>query len=252
MSKKLTIFGLLAMIVITFVTITIENAPVKIIHPDALRFMAIYQQQYETVTSVSDIPHAVIHWIKEANEYHWYRGRLTNYAAFGFEALIRSYLPFPFISWLTMAILILNATLLARLVTKDIASTSGKYLLFGLAVLALLMNPIFIASYQMQFIYSKYLCVTFMLLFMLSERPKIRIFALSGAIFSDEIGVAFTMIAVFLMVFNYKYKTVENERLNLPNILKSMVSGTLAAFTVLLLYYTVLKILFQHVSMLIL
>ena len=175
------------------------------------------------------------------------RGRLTNYVAFGVEALIRSYLPSPFISWLTMAVLILNATLLARLVTRDLVSPSVKQLLFFLAVLILLMNPLFIASYEMQFIYSKYLCVTFMLLFMFFERSIFRGAALIGAIFSDEIGVAFAMIAVFLMVFNNKYRVGHHRDFKMASVLQTIVLGSVAAFAVLLLYFGTLKLFFHQI-----
>ncbi|MFA6970082.1 MAG: hypothetical protein WC208_01660 [Gallionella sp.] len=250
MNKKIkitsTVFFLLILAV--FIAFTVINAPVKIIHPDALRFMAIFQQQYEAVTSVSEVPQAIFNGFKSANEYDFHRGRLTNYAAFGLEAMIRSHLPFPFISWLTMAILILNSILFASLVTRDLTSRMTRLQLFYLAVLTLLMNPLFIASYEMQFIYSKYLCVTFMLLFMFFKRPGFRGAALTGAVFSDEIGLAFAMIAVFLIVFNKKYGAVQKVDCKLSGLLTPVVFGIAAAFTVLLLYFCTLQLFFHHIA----
>lgn len=246
MSKKIiTVFFML--IIAAFIAFTVKNAPVKIIHPDALRFMDIIQQQYDTVTSVSEVPRAIFHGIKRANEYDYYRGRLTNYVAFGLEAMTRSYLPFTFISWLTMVVLVLNAALCARLVTRDLPSPEIRQPLFFLAVLILLINPLFIASYEMQFIYSKYLCVTFMLLFMFYKRPDFRGAALIGAIFSDEIGVAFTMIAVFFMVFNKKYDTGQNGCLRPSGLLRPVALGIAASIAVLLFYFVVLKLIFHEI-----
>lgn len=246
MSNKVTAV-IFALIITAFIALTVNNAPVKIIHPDALRFMAIFQQEYETVKSVSDVPIAIVHGIKRANEYDYYRGRLTNYAAFGAEALTRSDLPFPFISWLTMAIVILNAAMLSSLVTKNLTSPPIKRILFILVGLILVLNPLFIASYEMQFIYSKYLCVTFMLLFMLAERPSLRGVALIGAIFSDEIGVAFAMIAVFLIVFNKKYKAEQIGNFKLSSLLLPVVQGIAATLIVLLIYFGALQIFFHRI-----
>ncbi|MFA6920247.1 MAG: hypothetical protein WC216_00245 [Gallionella sp.] len=247
MRKKLT-SAIFVLIISAFIASTIAAAPVKIIHPDALRFMALFQQQYETVTSVRDVPAAIFHGIESSNKYDFYRGRITNYVAFGLEAVTRSYLPFPFISWLTMAVLILNAALCARLVTRDLTSTVSSQSLFFLAMLILLMNPLFIASYEMQFIYSKYLCVTFMLLFMLFKRPGFKGPALIGAVFSDEIGLAFAMIAVFLMVFNKKYDKGQNEYFKLAGLVRPVALGVGAAFTVLLLYFCTLQLFFHHIA----
>lgn len=250
MSKKITT-TFFVLIISAFIALTIVAAPVKIIHPDALRFIDIFQHQYETVTSVSDVPAAIYHGIKQANEYDIYRGRITNYVAFGLEAMTRSYFPLPFISWLTMAVLVLNAALCARLVTRDLTSPVIRQPLFFLAMLTLLMNPLFIASYEMQFIYSKYLCVTFMLLFMFFKRPGFRGAALVGAVFSDEIGLAFAMIAVFLIVFNEKYGTDQNGNLKLYHLLRPIALGISASFAVLLFYFAVLKLFFHKVPHLI-
>ncbi|MDO8343865.1 MAG: hypothetical protein Q7T48_11730 [Cellvibrio sp.] len=241
-----TVFFLLILAV--FIAFTVKTAPVKIIHPDALRFMAIFQQQYETVTSVSDIPSAIFHGIEKANEYDFHRGRITNYAAFGIEAMARSYLPFPFISWLTMAVLILNATLCARLVTRNLTSPLIRQQLFFLAVFVILMNPLFIASYEMQFIYSKYLCVTFMLLFMFFKRPGFKGAALLGAIFSDEIGLVFAMIAVFLIVFNQKFNAPEHKYFKTGTLLRPVAFGIAAALSVLLFYFCMLQLFFHHIA----
>lgn len=236
------------LILAVFIAFTVKTAPVKIIHPDALRFMAIFQQQYETVTSVSDIPRAIFHGIEKANEYDFHRGRITNYAAFGIEAMARSYLPFPFISWLTMAVLILNATLCARLVTRNLTSPLVRQQLFFLAVFVILMNPLFIASYEMQFIYSKYLCVTFMLLFMFFKRSDFRGAALLGAIFSDEIGLVFAMIAVFLIVFNQKFTAPEHKYFKTGALLRPIAFGIAAALSVLFLYFCTLQLFFHHIA----
>jgi hypothetical protein len=244
--KPTTIFFVL--IIAAFIALTVKSAPVKIIHPDALRFMAIFQQQYDAITSFSDVPRAVFRGISRANAYDDYRGRLTTYVAFGVEALMRSHMPFPFISWLTMVVLIFNATLLSRLVTRDLASPSVRLLLFFLAILILLMNALFIASYEMQFIYAKYLCVTFMLLFMLLDRSAYKGAALIGAIFSDEIGVAFAMVAIFLIVFNNKYRVENIKNVTPASILKPVVLSAAAAFTILLLYFGTLKLFFHHIS----
>ena len=251
MIKKLTA-AIFALIIGAFIVITVNSAPVKIIHPDSLRFMAIFQQQYDTVESVSDVPRAIFQGIKNSNEYDFYRGRITNYVAFGLEALTRSYLPLPFISWLTMAIVILNGILLARLVTKEMQVTVASSLLFILSVLALLINPIVMASYEMQFIFSKYLCITFIFLFLHSDKPQFKVASLIGAMFSDEIGIAFAMLAMFLMVFNVKVKAFEANHLDLKSVIKSIGSSVMAALAVLLLYFAILKALFGHISRLIL
>lgn len=251
MNVKFTAF-LFSTIIIALVVISIIYHPAKIVHPDSLRFMALFQQKYATVGSAADIPRAIYDGIADANRYDWYRGRITNYIAFGVDALIRGAIPFPFISWLTMGLLILNAALLARLVTKDITSVADRNLLFGLAALVLLMNPLFIAGYEMQFIYSKYLCVTFMLLFQLAQRPGTRILALAGAMFSDEIGVAFSMLAAFLAMFNYKFKTASIERTGLWSALQPLAYGVVSAFAVLALYYATLLLAFHQVSTVIL
>jgi hypothetical protein len=247
MCKKL-IPAIFVPLIAAFIAFTVIAAPVKIIHPDALRFMAIFQQQYETVNSISGIPGAIFHGIESANKYDFYRGRITNYVTFALEAMTRSYLPFPFISWLTMAVLVFNAALCARLVTRDLTSPLIRRTLFFLAMLILLMNPLFIASYEMQFIYSKYLCVTFILLFMSFNRSVFRGGALVGAVFSDEIGLAFAMIAVFLMVLNKKSDTGRSESLTLARLFKTVALGIIAAFTVLLLYFCTLQLFFHHIA----
>jgi hypothetical protein len=142
--------------------------PVRVIHPDAVHFMNIIQEQYEKINTINDFPIAIYTAFRNCDNYDWNRGRLTNYFAFGIEALVRGWLPLPFISWITMLILLLNAVLLGKLIIKEIKPQTTRVSIFCLVVLFVVLNPSFVYSYETQFIYPKYLCITFILLFMLT------------------------------------------------------------------------------------
>ena len=244
------------LVIIVYISATLLWSQTKVIHPDALKFTKIFQDQYVTITSIGDAPRAIWSALNNCNQYDLNRGRLTNCAAFGLETLIRGYLPFPFISWMTMLVLLINAFLLARLITRQVKPLSKRMTLFCLATLVIILNPMFITSYEMQFIYSKYLCVTFALLFMLSSNRPLKIFFFACAMFSDEIGVLFCMVVAFQVAYNLPNKhgqSVDNagENMVFVRARDSLILGVCASFSVLLLYYGVLAFAFGTVPTLI-
>jgi hypothetical protein len=249
---QIIITGFFVVTLAAYITITLINPPVKIIHPDALRFTAIFQQQYDAVKSIRNVPKAVVHGLRRCNGYDWSRGRITNYLAFGVEALVRNHLPFPFISWLTMALLLMNAAILARILTKEVkANNDIKQILFCVTAFALTINPFFISGYMMQFIYPKYLCVTFMLFFVLFKRRLLRASAIAGAMFSDEIGLVFSMVAVFFIVFNSCMRVRHCYNFYKTKIAISLLSGLLSAFVILGLYFGILHLIFGQIPIVI-
>lgn len=236
---------LLFLSIIIFIYITLSYTPVKIIHIDALHFMSIFQEEYETAKSFTEIPATFLRGIEKSNDYDWGRGRITNYIAFGIEALSRNILPFPFISWLTMAIVLLNTSLLAYLVTKSVEDLSKRVSLFSLTMLLIVINPLVQYSYQLQFIYPKYLCITFLLLFFISKKMPFRLLFLMCAILSDEIGLIAAMLIIFITSVAYcmEYRGIKKTGQsivisgNTAKLFKSFLYGLIASFMVLLLYY---------------
>jgi len=110
----------------------------------------------------------------------------------------------------------------------------------------------FVASYEMQFTYSKYLCITFVLLFLLSSNRPLKIFFLACAMFSDEIGVLFCIGVAFLAAYNLRFKygqridKAEENRVHV-RVRDSLIIGVCASFSALLLYYGVLAFAFDIV-----
>ena len=242
MQRVIPVF--ITLLIVMFVTFTLINAPVKIIHPDALRFMGIFQVNFDGVSAFKEAPMAFINAVSDANNYDLHRGRITNYVSFGLEALSRKLFPFPFVSFLIMAILMINANLLARLVTKDSISANYKPTIYSLVVAILIFNPLFIAGYEMQFLHAKFLCVTFMLLFMLIKKNELKTLALLGAMFSDEIGLVFAMMAVFIVFLNKKFKHIETSNFTTRSVLAVISFGLLATLGVLISYFVILGIIF--------
>lgn len=244
-ARNILKFCLLFLCITTFIYITLIYTPVKIIHIDALHFMNIFQEEYETAKSFTEIPAAFLRGIEKSNDYDWGRGRITNYIAFGIEAFSRNLLPFPFISWLTMVIVLLNATLLAYYVTKSVEDLSKRVSLFSMTMMLIVLNPQFQYSYQLQFIYTKYLCLTFLLFFLVSKKLSFQLFFLMCSIFSDEIGLIAAMLIVFIMTVAYGWGHQGIDKTgqlivicwDTAKYVKFFIYGLIASIMVLLFYY---------------
>jgi len=206
--------------------------------------MSIFQEEYETAKSLTEIPAVFLRGIEHSNDYDWGRGRITNYIAFGIEAFVRNSLPFPFISWLTMAVALLNSALLAHVITKPVENLSQRVSLFCLTTLLIVLNPLFQYSYQLQFIYPKYLFATFLLLFLISRKLPFKLFFLSCAIFSDEIGLVAAMLVTFIKTLEYCCKVRGITQMGesfltsrtTVNLLKPLLCGLAASLMLLFLY----------------
>ena len=179
------------------ISVSLLFAPVKVIHPDAVHFMSIFQEQFENTESFSDLPSSIWHAFRNCNNYDLNRGRLTNYFVFGVEALTRGHLPIPFVSWMTMFILLVNALLLGRLLSRDVQPERVRTSLFCLIVLVTVLSPILIYSYEVQFIYAKYLCITFILLLLLVRSMLLKAVFVVCLIFTDEIGIMLAAVVAF-------------------------------------------------------
>ncbi|BDG09656.1 hypothetical protein [Anaeromyxobacter paludicola] len=235
--------GAAALLVGGVIAFTLVRPPVRLIHPDALHFMGIFQEVYGTVHGWREAPAAFWEALQRVNAYDLSRGRLVNYLLFGLEAAIRSRLPFPFVSWLTLGVLLLNAGLLARLVTRHVEPAERRQTMACLAFALAALDPMTFYAYEMQFTYAKYTCVTFVLLFLLSRAAVARAVALVGAAFSDEIGLVMVMAVLAAGTFNHVRRRAGSERPALA-LGGALALGALAALAALVAYHAILGGLF--------
>jgi hypothetical protein len=211
--------------------------------------MNIIQEQYEKINTINDFPIAIYTAFRNCDNYDWNRGRLTNYFAFGIEALVRGWLPLPFISWITMLILLLNAVLLGKLIIKEIKPQTTRVSIFCLVVLFVVLNPSFVYSYETQFIYPKYLCITFILLFMLTGNMLLKGLLILCLIFADEIGLIFGMVIIFLSTIHYFPYCCGEAYIqgSVSSKIKQITAGIFASIALLFVYFGILGFVFKLV-----
>ena len=173
-------------------TFLLNESPRGIPHPDALIFTQLCQSAIGTVERWQDFPAALAKSIQDCSCYDWNRGRITSYLLTMLGSITRPYLQTGFFDPVALGIMALNAWLSAAVLRKN--SPKGRNITEVLTAALFCFSPFTLAAIQCQFIYSKYICTTFMLGALLAFSLPAKIFCMVAGVFSDEIGLLFGMI----------------------------------------------------------
>lgn len=170
----------------------LKESPRGIPHPDALIFTQLCQSAIGTVERWQDYPGGLGRAVHDCSQYDWNRGRITNYLAFLLGGLLRPQLSTGFFDPLALALMALNAWLAVAVLRKNSPQQPILVEIFSAALFCF--TPFTLVGIQVQFIYAKYLCMTFVLGALLSSGLPLKMFCLLLGVFSDEIGLLFGML----------------------------------------------------------
>lgn len=169
-----------------------REEPRGFFHPDALIFTHLTQAALGKATSWSDLPGVVVEALRDCSRCDWNRGRITGYLLFLLGGVVRPHLGTGFLDPAALVLMSFNAWL-AALVFQKLSFRRQPATEAFLAAL-LIFSPFCLVAVQVQFIYAKYLCTTFMLAALLVASFPAKITWLAAGVLSDEIGLLFGMI----------------------------------------------------------
>lgn len=169
-----------------------NQSPRGFFHLDALCFTRLCQSGLQGVKSWQDFPAALGKTIQDCSLYDWNRGRITSYLLTMLGSITRPYLQTGFFDPVALGIMALNAWLAVAVMRKN--SPKGRNITEVFTAALFCFSPFTLFAIQFQFIYSKYICTTFVLGALLASSFPAKIVCMVVGIFSDEIGLLFGMI----------------------------------------------------------
>ena len=169
-----------------------NQSPRGFFHPDALSFTRLCQSGLQGVERWHDFPAALGKSIQDCSHYDWNRGRITSYLLTMLGSIIRPYLQTGFFDPVALGIMAMNAWLAVAVVRKN--SPKGRNITEVFTAILFCFSPFTLFAIQFQFIYSKYICTTFLLGALMASSLPAKMVCMVAGIFSDEIGLLFGMI----------------------------------------------------------
>lgn len=168
------------------------QTPHGFFHPDALIFTRVCQASLETISAWWEIPSALAVAVRDCSTIDWNRGRITGYLLFLIGGVFRPVVGSGFFDPVALGLVGVNAGMLALVFRKYFPGT--PFWTPVLLTMGILLSPFSLVATQVQFIYSKYVCTTFLLGALLASSPVLKLTCLLAGTFSDEIGLLFGMI----------------------------------------------------------
>ncbi len=236
LAKAAVVLALLAI----FFHIVLLKSPLVTLSPDSIRFMHFWQVNVdhfrEDGGGAKSAVKAVFYSLRSSNNYDMSRGRVIQAALYGLDGLTRWMLPSPMFNVWMMALMTLNGALMAWLATRVVPDFRTRTTLFALAWLAVCTTALVMSPVMLLVLYAKYVWVAFVLCHFIARSKVMKFFWLAPAAFSDELGLFAAMLLTFLHVAHINLASpdlVSGPYSTHVRILKALLLGTAAAFTVM-------------------
>ena len=177
--------------------------------PDSIRFLHFWQNSFsytypdyeDNVFRLNIFTSNLYDALHASNYYDLGRGRLIMYFIYGMEnILLYSFNTLP-INFLIIAIIIINSHGASLIVSRNFSDF--KFYIYALSFLIIAINAISLSPTMYFAIYSKYICLTFILYFFIFRSSFLRILMLFLACFTDEIGLLLSLIICFFYLLQF-------------------------------------------------
>jgi len=196
--------------------------------PDSIRFLHFWQNSFSPaytaiegntfkVTIFASNMYDALH---ASNYYDLGRGRLIIYLIYGIEnILLYSFDALP-VNFLIIAIIILNSHGASLLVSRNVSNF--KFYIYALSFLLIAINAISLSPTMYFALYSKYVCLTFIVYFFIFRNSFLKILMLFLASFTDEIGLLLSLMICFFYILQYYLLRLDSKAIDTKSLLKNI------------------------------
>jgi hypothetical protein len=242
------------MLITLFFHFVLLNSPLKTVSPDSVRFMHFWQMNADQFQNeggdAKSALKAVFYSMRSSNNYDLNRGRVVQAIIYGVDGLTRWMLPSPMINAWMIVLLTMNCAMIAWISTRDVLNLPVRMNLFVLGWLVLVTTALVISPVMLVILYAKYVWVTFILCYFVTNSRIMKAVCLAAAAFSDEIGLFATMALTFLNVVRFILLHHDVDSRSNANqspyirVLRAGLLGILASLTLLFSYFGISAVLF--------
>ncbi len=196
--------------------------------PDSIRFLHFWQNSFSPVYSgiedntfkLSIFASNIYDALHASNYYDLGRGRLIIYLMYGIEnILLYSFDVLP-INYLITAIIIINSHGASLLISRNVSNF--KFYIYALSFLLIAINAISLSPTMYFALYSKYICLTFIVYFFVFRHSFLKILMLFLAFFTDEIGLLLSLMICFFYILQYCLLRLNSKTIGTKLLLKNI------------------------------
>jgi len=196
--------------------------------PDSIRFLHFWQNSFSPVYSgiedntfkLSIFASNIYDALHASNYYDLGRGRLIIYLMYGIEnILLYSFDVLP-INYLITAIIIINSHGASLLISRNVSNF--KFYIYALSFLLIAINAISLSPTMYFALYSKYICLTFIVYFFVFRHSFLKILMLFLAFFTDEIGLLLSLMICFFYILQYCLLRLNSKTIGAKLLLKNI------------------------------
>mgnify|MGYP001447009509 FL=1 len=242
-------------ILITFFTslifLIVPSFEFQTYSPDSIRFLHFWQNSFSSfhlsveddvfkfklfLLNIYDAFHA-------SNFYDLGRGRVITYMIYGIEnslLLIFNSLP---INFIIVAVIIINSHGASLLVSRS--AIDYKFYIYALSFLIIGINSISLSPAMYFALYSKYICLTFILYFFVFKNPFLKSLMLFLAFFTDEISMFLGLIICFFYILQVCLSKLKTKNINPKLFIKNVLYSGLLCLSLLLTFFLIIFLIFD-------
>ena len=242
-------------ILVTFVTsiifLIMPSFEFQTYSPDSIRFLHFWQNSFSSyhpsieddafefkifLLDIYDAFHA-------SNFYDLGRGRIITYLIYGIEnslLLIFNSLPTNF---LIVAVIIINSHGASLLISRS--AIDYKFYIYALSFLIIGINSISLSPAMYFALYSKYICLTFILYFFVFKNPFLKSLMLFLAFFTDEISMLLGLIICFFYILQVFLSKLKTKNINPKLLIKNVLYSSLLCIALLFAFFLIIFLIFD-------
>ena len=242
-------------ILVTFVTsiifLIMPSFEFQTYSPDSIRFLHFWQNSFSSyhpsieddafefkifLLDIYDAFHA-------SNFYDLGRGRIITYLIYGIEnslLLIFNSLPTNF---LIVAVIIINSHGASLLISRS--AIDYKFYIYALSFLIIGINSISLSPAMYFALYSKYICLTFILYFFVFKNPFLKSLLLFLAFFTDEISLLLGLMICFFYILQLCLSKLKTKNINLKLLIKNALYSGLLCSALLFAFFLIIFLIFD-------
>ena len=211
--------------------------------PDSIRFLHFWQNSFLLGTTDTSFLKNIYDALIASNNYDLGRGRLVMYLLYGMEnILLYCFTTIPQ-NFLLIFIICLNSHAVSLLVSRNISDS--RFYVYFLSFLIVAINAISLSPTMYFALYSKYICLTFVLYFFVFERNFLKILMLLLAIFTDEVGLLLALLICFFYICQHLLNKYDPKSINLNIVTKNIILSGFICLMLMALYFLIIFLAFD-------
>ena len=215
----------------------------QIYSPDSIRFLHFWQNSFLLGTTDTSFLNNIYDALNASNNYDLGRGRVAMYLLYGMEnILLYCFTTIPQ-NFLLIFIICLNSHAVSLLVSRNISDS--RFYVYFLSFLIVAINAISLSPTMYFALYSKYICLTFVLYFFVFERNFLKILMLLLAIFADEVGLLLALLICFFYICQHLLNKYDSESINLSILTKNIILSGFICLMLMALYFLIIFLAFD-------